>query len=148
MTSYFPDVNVWLALNDVGHAHAAPAWAWLLGLPFDSRLIFSRYTQLGLLRLLTSKAVMGPKTLMLSRAWRAYDRWVDDPRVALAPEPTGLDSAFRKHMRPFDEQPATRLIGDCYLLAFAQQSDATLVTFDRALHDYARKQGCLSLIPA
>ena len=54
MTLFFPDLNLWLALSDDGHQHSAVAWAWLDGLADDSTLIFSRYTQIGLLRLPTN----------------------------------------------------------------------------------------------
>ena len=33
-------------------------------------------------------------------------------------------------------------LGDCYFLAYAKQSHATLATFDKALHHLARKQHC------
>jgi hypothetical protein len=64
MTSFFLDLNVWLALSDPAHLHSPDAWGWLNGLSGDSlsgdvRLIFSRYTHIGLLRLLTNPAVMG-----------------------------------------------------------------------------------------
>jgi len=67
MTLFFPDLNVWLALSVNRHSHNAVAWTWLNRLPDDTRLIFSRYTQLGLLRLLTNTAVMGDQTLTLAR---------------------------------------------------------------------------------
>jgi predicted nucleic acid-binding protein len=53
MTSFFPDVNVWLALSVAEHSHSAFALDWLNRLPADTTLLFSRYTQLdqALLRL-------------------------------------------------------------------------------------------------
>jgi hypothetical protein len=54
MTLFFPDLNVWLALSVAGHRHNLEAWSWLNLLPREARLIFSRYTQVGLLRLLTN----------------------------------------------------------------------------------------------
>ncbi len=53
MTSFFPDLNVWLALSDGGHSHNAIARAWVNDLGPDDLILFSRYTQIGLLRLLT-----------------------------------------------------------------------------------------------
>jgi hypothetical protein len=52
MTSFFLDLNVWLALSFNGHTHSSAAWGWLKELPNDTALLFSRYTHLGLLRLL------------------------------------------------------------------------------------------------
>src|SRR5262245_36598596 len=72
MTSFFPDLNVWLALSDPAHMHCSDAWDWLNPLR-EVRLIFSRYTQVGLLRLLTNPAVMGRETLTLGHAWDVYD---------------------------------------------------------------------------
>lgn len=148
MTLFFPDLNVWLALSVLGHAHSADAWRWMELLPRGAKLIFSRYTQLGLLRLVTNQSVMGDQALTLRKAWAVYDRWLEDPRVALYPEPRGLDEAFREATSPFAAKPASKLVGDCYLLAWAVQSGAALVTFDRALSDLARKQGHAAVIPA
>jgi hypothetical protein len=69
MTSFFPDVNVWLALSVTGHRHCAGAWQWMEGLPEEAKLLFSRYTQIGLLRLLTNSSVMGEQTLTLKQTW-------------------------------------------------------------------------------
>ena len=67
MTLFFPDLNVWLALSVASHAHCRKAWNWFNLLPDDARLIFSRYTQIGLLRLLTNQAAMGEQTLTLNQ---------------------------------------------------------------------------------
>ena len=147
MTSFFPDLNVWLALSDAGHRHTAEAWNWLNLLPRESRLFFSRYTQVGLLRLLTNQSVMGEQTLTLRKAWGVYDRWLTDPRVEFCPEPRGLDTGFREATAPFAGKAASKWVGDCYLLAYARQSNAALVTFDKALFDLARKEGYSAAIP-
>ena len=148
MTLYFPDLNIWLALSVAGHTHRLVAVNWLACLAANDRLIFSRYTQLGMLRLLTNPAVMGDQLLTLKEAWEAYDRWLEDPRVEFYPEPRGVDSSFRKITRPFASQPASKAIGDCWLLAFAAGIQATLVTFDRALYGQAKKLGHSAAIPA
>jgi toxin-antitoxin system PIN domain toxin len=148
MTWFFPDLNVWLALIVKAHPHNAPAWNWMNALSQDDRFTFSRYTQLGILRLLTNDAAMGSQTLTLREAWDVYDDWLADPRVAFHAEPPGLDAAFRHATAPFLGKPATKWIGDCYLLAYARQSGATLATFDRALLTLARKQGCAAATPA
>jgi len=148
MTLLFFDLNVWLALSDITHAHHATAWAWLNRQPDDTRLILSRYTQLGLLRLLTNTNVMGEATLTMRQAWTVYDRWLGDPRVEFYPESRNLEAEFRKATQPFAAQQASKWVGDCWLLAFAQAAQAQLVTFDRALHDFARKQGHTAVRPA
>jgi uncharacterized protein len=148
MISFFPDLNVWVALSDQSHVHSEQAWEWLHLLPRETRLIFSRYTHIGLLRLLTSQAVMGGTTLTLDKAWHVYDTWLDDPRVEFHPEPGGLDAAYREATAPFAAKPASRWVGDCYLLAFSKQSQATLVTFDRQLLAFARRNGYAAVMPA
>jgi toxin-antitoxin system PIN domain toxin len=148
MTLLFIDLNVWLALSIDKHDHHRTAWAWLNRLPEDSSLIFSRYTQLGLLRLLTNSAVMGEATLTLRQAWAVYDRWLEDPRVEFYPEPRNLEAGFRQATQPFAAKQASKWVGDCWLLAFAEAAQARLVTFDRALHQFARKQGNLAVLPA
>ena len=147
MISFFPDLNVWLALSVAGHRHSAEAWAWLHLLPRETRLIFSRYTHLGLLRLLTNQAAMGEQTLTLRKAWAVYDRWLNDPRVEFYPEPRGLDTGFREATAPFAGKAASKWVGDCYLLAYAKQSNAALVTFDKALFDLAHTRGYSAIIP-
>jgi uncharacterized protein len=147
MSSFFPDLNVWLALSDAGHSHNATAWKWLKLLPSEATLIFSRYTQIGLLQLLTNESVMGDQTLTLREAWAVYDRWVDDPRVEFHPEGRGLDEMFRETTEPFATKPASKWVGDCYLLAYARLGQATLVTFDAGLHSHAKKLGYPSIIP-
>jgi toxin-antitoxin system PIN domain toxin len=147
MTLFFPDLNVWLALSDTGHTHSASAWKWLRILPDDRRLIFSRYTQIGLLRLLTNVSVMGDQTLTVSKAWNVYDRWLEDPRVEFYPEPRNLDTGFRQNTEAFAARQASKAIGDCFLLAYAKELQATLVTYDRALHEFARKRGYAAVIP-
>jgi toxin-antitoxin system PIN domain toxin len=147
MISFFPDLNVWIALSDPEHRHHREAWHWLGTLPDGVRLIFSRYTQLGMLRLLSNTSVMGEGVLTVRQAWRTYDRWLDDPRVEFHPEPRSLDTAFREATAPLGARPASKWIGDCYLLAYAKVSDASLVTFDGALLDYSRKHGYPTVIP-
>lgn len=148
MTLFFPDVNVWLALSDPDHIHSKAAWKWLKTAPEDRNIVFSRFTHLGLLRLLTNASVMGDRTMTLSKAWGVYDKWLEDPRVKFYPEPRNLDAAFRKMTEAFAAQPATKAVGDCFLLAYAKEVQATLVTFDQGLDRLARKYGHGALIPA
>jgi toxin-antitoxin system PIN domain toxin len=141
MILFSPDVNVWLALSLGDHSHTRLAWKWLESVPGDGRLLFSRYTQLGFLRLLTTPAVTGKHPFTLREAWHAYDQWVGDPRVEFYPEPRNAESAFREATEPLATQPASKAIGDCWMLAFSAATGATLVTFDKALYDFARKHG-------
>ena len=134
----FPDVNVWVALTYEGHVHHGAAKKWFESIPAGARLFFCRITQLGLLRLLTTAAVMGSDEVMSQAgAWEAYDRWLEDDRLSLLAEPPELEEAFRALSRL--QRPAPKDWADTYLAAFALVSDLTLVTFDEALHRKARQ---------
>jgi toxin-antitoxin system PIN domain toxin len=148
MNLFFPDLNVWLALTDNGHEHSDEAWNWLNSLPNDAKLLFSRYTQIGLLRLLVTPAVMGEATLTLGKAWGVYDSWLEDPRVDFYPDPREASAAFRRYTAPFATRKASKAIGDSWLLACASELNARLVTFDRALYEFSRKQGKSAVMPS
>lgn len=129
---HFPDINVWIALTWDGHAHHERAAGWFNSLDADARMFFCRFTQLGLLRLLSSEAVMGADDVMTQQgAWLAYDRWLKDDRVVFVDEPVDLERRFRSLTRL--RHPAPKDWADSYLAAFAEASDLTLVTFDTAL---------------
>jgi toxin-antitoxin system PIN domain toxin len=129
-SSHFPDVNVWLALTHSQHVHhnAAAQWFDFAG---DSAFFFCRFTQLGLLRLLTNAQVMGEETMTQRGAWAAYHRWFEDGRVAFMPEPAtaGFEQVFEAATLRL--RPATKLWADAYLAAFARVAGLSVVTFDR-----------------
>ena len=131
MKSYFPDVNVWIALAYDGHEHHASATAWFARLN-GGAAYFCRFTQLGLLRLLTHPSVMQEDVRSPAEAWRAYDSFLQDERVLFHTEanPDQLESILRKLTsgRHFAKQWT-----DAYLAAFARLAGLTLVTFDRGL---------------
>ena len=135
-TSLFPDINVWVALTYEGHTHHATAAAWFGTLPADASFAFCRFTQLGLLRLLTARVVMNDEVMTQPQAWAAYDRWLRDPRVEFVTEPADIETRFRSLTRL--RQPATKDWADSYLTAFANVGQLTLVTFDRGLRSKAR----------
>jgi len=107
MTLYCPDVNVWLALSVQEHIHHETAMRWLQRVRLEERLIFMRYTQLGLLRLLMNPTVLNPPLAILE-AWSVFDRWLMDPRVEFFPEPRSIDNAFRQATAPFSHQAAAK----------------------------------------
>lgn len=122
---------MWLAATHEIHPHHAAARAWIDSLDEDVFLYFCRFTQLGLLRLLTNRAAMGPDVLTQSQAWKAFDALVADPRNRLMDEPAGLEPVFRRQTS--SHQSATKQWADGYLAAFASVAGLRLVTFDRAL---------------
>jgi uncharacterized protein len=134
----FPDVNVWLALTYEKHVHHGVAKRWFESLDDSARLFFCRVTQLGLLRLLTTEAVMrGDQVMSQDAAWQAYDRWLQDDRISFIAEPLALEDEFRGMSRL--RRPSPKDWADSYLAAFARVSNLTLVTFDHALHRKARQ---------
>jgi hypothetical protein len=60
---------------------------------------FSRLTQLGFLRLMTTAAVMDGKPLTIAAAWRVYDRLYQDDRVTFVSEPPEVEKRFREKPR-------------------------------------------------
>ena len=127
----FPDIDVWIALTYDGHVHHSVAATWFDTIGQDSRFFFCRFTQLGFLRLLTAEAVMGGRAMNQSKAWEAYDVWLEDDRVAILEEPPGLERIFRAFSQ--DRRPAPKDWADSYLCAFAEAAHLCIVTFDRAL---------------
>jgi toxin-antitoxin system PIN domain toxin len=132
----FPDINVWVALTHAGHVHHEVARDWFDSLKPDVRFHFCRFTQLGLLRLLTAEAVMGDDVMNQPEAWAVYDRWLQDGRVSFVEEAPGIDRRFRGLTRLKTASP--KAWADAYLAAFAETSQLTLVTFDRAFRGKAR----------
>src|SRR5437763_7273549 len=119
-TSYFPDINVWMALALERHQfhHAAAHW-WNHD---ESQAIgFCRFTQIGLLRLLTSAAAMTGHPLTNEHAWRVYVRFLEDIRVTVFPESSLIDDVFKTHAAV--PQPAPKLWADGYLAAHAAASN-------------------------
>ena len=111
------------------HVHAGLARRWWE--KEDGRIAFSRFTQLGFLRLITTAAAMDGKPLSVSEAWRVYDRFFADDRVVFVTEPAGAEERFRKLASGRLASPKTW--ADAWLLATAESSNAIVVTFDRAL---------------
>jgi toxin-antitoxin system PIN domain toxin len=115
--TFFPDVNVWLALVVVEHTHAHAARQWAEHASGDW-LVLSRITQMGLLRLLTGAA-----------AWRIAEGLLERENIRFVKEPDGLERDWRNltpagHIGP-------NFWTDAYLAAFARTTGFTLVTFDR-----------------
>ena len=137
MNSYFPDLNVWLALTLDSHSHFPAATAWLDSLPSSFELLFCRFTQLGLLRLLTQRSVAGSATLNQRQAWAVYDRWLKRGGAAFVEEPLGLEVEFRSLAN--QGQPAPNDFADSYLAAFANSRSVELVTFDKVLSRRVRR---------
>ena len=138
----FPDINVWVALAYEGHVHHERARSWFESVGGSGRLFFCRFTQLGLLRLLTAEAVMGrDDVLTQEQAWQTYDYLLQDERIGFLSEPIEVETPFRAMTRL--RQSAPKDWADSYLAAFAQAAQLTLVTFDQG---FSRKAAPLILL--
>jgi len=107
----FPDVNVWLALILEHHVHRPVAQTWWKAI--DSRIALTRFTEISVLRLLTTHAAMDGKPLRMDAAWRVYDRLFEDDRVAFFPEPAGVEAHFREYASARTASP--KLWADAWL---------------------------------
>jgi toxin-antitoxin system PIN domain toxin len=126
----FPDVNVWLALASSRHVHRAVAKLWFESLD-DEEPIFCRLTQIGLLRLLTTEAVMDVDVMTQRQAWSVYDSFVKDSGARFVYETRTVEDTFRDLSRLTTASP--KHWTDSYLAAFALETGARLVTFDKGL---------------
>lgn len=126
----FLDANVWLALLWRRHEHSERAKLWFDGSD-DEQFFFCRFTQLTVLRLLTTESIMGKDVRNMSQAWELWDKIWADPRIAFLPEPENLEAEFRSHTRLTSRSP--KVWADAYLLSFAIVAGLKLVTFDRAI---------------
>jgi hypothetical protein len=138
-TLNFLDANVWLALLWSRHIHSEKARRWFENAESEE-FFFCRFTQLTVLRLLTTEKILGKDTKTMSEAWGLWDRVWADPRISFLPEPDGLEKEFRSRSRLSSCSP--KVWADAYLLAFASMAGLKFVTFDRAL----RSQGADVLV--
>ncbi len=131
-TLNFLDANVWLALVWSRHVHSERARSWFEQAGSkDEQFFFCRFTQITVLRLLTTGQIMGTDTKSMSEAWSLWDRVWADSRIAFLPEPDDLEKEFRSRSRLSSRSP--KVWADAYLLAFAIVAGLKLVTFDQAL---------------
>jgi uncharacterized protein len=130
-----PDINVWLALSIKEHPHHAAATAYWSDLSL-ARIWFCRVTMLGLVRLLTQRAVAQQAAMTLQQAMAFYSELLALANIAgVAAEPLEIEGVLNQFVHP--NLPAKHLT-DAYLAAFAVCSDLRLVTFDR---DFERFEG-------
>ncbi len=116
--------------------------AWGESLDDEAVIFFCRFTQLGLLRLLTNNAAMGEDVLTQSEAWKAYDALLANPGNQWMEEPRGIDPLFRLHTDR--NEASTKQWADGYLSAFSVAAGLHLVTFDRALAGKTKRAVLLS----
>ncbi|HEV2989072.1 MAG TPA: TA system VapC family ribonuclease toxin [Candidatus Angelobacter sp.] len=129
-TLNFLDANVWLALFWNRHTHSEKARLWFEQVR-EEQFFFCRFTQLTVLRLLTTEQIMGKDTKTMFEAWNLWDQAWKDSHIAFLSEPAEIEKHFRSYSRLPSRSP--KVWADAYLLAFASVAGLKLVTFDRAL---------------
>jgi len=85
---------------------------------------------MGMLRLLTSAAVMGGAPRTIAQAWEIYRLFHTARRLIFANESSGVESVWRQLMTQSGVGPSSWT--DAYLAAFARTHSCTLITFDAA----------------
>jgi hypothetical protein len=91
-----PDNNIWISLVSSAHYFHRATPAWIAPVPQEERLVFFRVTQLSVLRLLTTRDVMGEDVMTQREALRAYEDLLIDPRIDLIGEPEGVLAIFSR----------------------------------------------------
>jgi uncharacterized protein len=129
-TLNFLDASVWLALLWSRHVHADRAKDWFEH-SNEEKFYFCRITQITVLRLLTTPAIMGNDVTSMSEAWKLWDQVCADDRIALLAEPEPIEPEFRRLSAL--RSPSPKVWADAYLLAFASVAGLKLITFDRSL---------------
>ena len=127
------DVNVWLALLVVQHAHHKIARQWFDGLAAGESGL-CRIVQLGLIRLLGNASIMAQHAMPAARAWEVIETLLEDERVDLIHEPGELELILPSLLKyPI---PAGKLVTDAYLAAFAIGASRRLVTLDSGFKQF------------
>jgi len=130
---FLPDVNAWFALCRSEHQYHEASHAWLSAVLDAESIAFTRVTQQGLLRLLTTDTVMrnyASRALTNQEAWNIWKTWTKDERIHWLDETPGLVDPWQRLGAVRSASP--KLWMDAYLAALAMTSGYRLVTLDRA----------------
>jgi hypothetical protein len=134
MRSYLADVNVWVAIADQNHLHHSAARSWFLTQD-RQQICFCRFTQMGLLRLLTNRKVMGAEVLSQRGAWGVIDQFMANHRVRYVEEPAGVTAVFRELTQ--STLASHGAWSDAYIAAVALCGGLTAVSFDSVFNKLA-----------
>ena len=141
MRSYLADINFWVTLVLDSHTGHVAAQAFFDSLLRD-QIWFCRLTQIGFLRMVTNRSVMGAKVLTQQKAWQLYDRLCEDERIQYLQEPLHLEPRFRRATQ--GQLPAHKAWLDAYLAAIAGEVGLAVATFDRDFRRLAVEAHLLS----
>jgi hypothetical protein len=133
MKQCLADVSVLLPLLVRHHEHHEMALRWFENLHAGEALL-CRFVQLGLIRLLGNRAIMGEFVLSGASAWQLIEHLMEDERLEFAAEPAALDSALPGLLTY--PVPASKLVSDAYLAAFAIAGTLRLIAADKAFEQF------------
>lgn len=85
-----------MALAHAVHPYHASAMAWAETIGTVRPVCFCRVTQLGLLRLLTTREAMRDDMMPQASVWSSYDMFFRNLNTRLVEEPAGLDRRFSR----------------------------------------------------
>jgi toxin-antitoxin system PIN domain toxin len=125
-----PDINVWIALASDRHVHHKTAKNWFADIESGSAG-FCRVTQMGFLRLITNRHVMGADVVTQKEAWQVYQNLSKDQRVTFLHEPSGIEDEWRRLTQ--SGSSSTNTWTDAYLAAFASIRSLKIVSFDSGM---------------
>jgi toxin-antitoxin system PIN domain toxin len=122
-----PDINVWIALVSDRHVHHEAAKNWFAKIE-PASAAFCRVTQMGFLRLITNRHVMGADVVTQKEAWQVYQKLSRDQRVTFLHEPSGIEDEWQRLTQ--SGSASTNTWTDAYLAAFALIRGLKVVSFD------------------
>lgn len=132
------DVNLALVILHGEHEHSPIAQTWLPEQKEPGSLLLCRVVQMGVLRLLTRRAMMGGRLLSAKEAWSYWNTLLSDGRFRPVEEPLGLEDAWESVAERL--RTGACLDTDTYLAAFALAGGYTLATFDKGFIRFAGLQ--------
>lgn len=127
------DVNVWLSLLVRQHEHHVTARKWYESLE-SSEAGLCRFVQLGLIRLLGNRSIMGADAVSATAAWGLVEELLGDERVEFVPEPPDIAMFLPSLLRY--PVPTGKLVSEAYLAAFAMSSSRRLITLDAGYRQF------------
>lgn len=122
-----PDINVWIALASDRHVHHGTAKNWFKEIE-PGGATFCRVTQMGFLRLITNRHVMGADVVTQKEAWNVYQSLSKDQRITFLHEPPSIEDEWRRLTQR--GSASTNTWTDAYLAAFASIRSLKVVSFD------------------
>lgn len=142
------DTNVWLALVLTEHPGHPVAQDWFTGLKQEHKsLLFCRFTEQSVLRLLTSEKILHRLNLEAftnGEAIKALSEMQQNPMVDTGVEPPSTKKLWLKLSTRSTASP--KLWMDAYLAAFAISGHHQMVTFDKGFRQFTEKGLNLKLI--